>query len=151
MAWLINVSILCDFKSIETQNGHGCNAKPATGMYCSRFIKSVYAYSSLPCLFWPNASHQQDVPLFSADGSMFYTILPAKQGARGEFHHIAGHSAQVSELSLPRVILESFLTQFVLCPACLQCPPLITEATCLHLLPAQLLKCHFYLMNHFTH
>lgn len=58
--------------------------------------KSVYAYSSLPCLFWPNASRQQDVPLFSADGSMFYTILPAKQGARGEFHHIAGHSAQVS-------------------------------------------------------
>lgn len=32
---------------------------------------------------------------------MFYTILPAKQGARGEFHHIAGLSAQVSQLSLP--------------------------------------------------
>uniref|UniRef100_A0A8C9ZZC0 Dipeptidyl-peptidase 10 (Non-functional) n=1 Tax=Sander lucioperca TaxID=283035 RepID=A0A8C9ZZC0_SANLU len=31
----------------------------------------------------------QDVPLFSADGSVFYTILPAKQGARGEFHHIS--------------------------------------------------------------
>uniref|UniRef100_A0A8C4GT28 Inactive dipeptidyl peptidase 10 n=1 Tax=Dicentrarchus labrax TaxID=13489 RepID=A0A8C4GT28_DICLA len=30
----------------------------------------------------------EDVPLFSADGSVFYTILPAKQGARGEFHHI---------------------------------------------------------------
>uniref|UniRef100_A0A3B4F0W2 Dipeptidyl-peptidase 6b n=1 Tax=Pundamilia nyererei TaxID=303518 RepID=A0A3B4F0W2_9CICH len=32
----------------------------------------------------------EDVPLFSADGSVFYTILPAKQGARGEFRHIAG-------------------------------------------------------------
>lgn len=39
---------------------------------------------------------RQDEPLFSADGSVFYTILPAKQGARGEFHHIAGLSAQVS-------------------------------------------------------
>uniref|UniRef100_A0A7N8X7U4 Dipeptidyl-peptidase 6b n=1 Tax=Mastacembelus armatus TaxID=205130 RepID=A0A7N8X7U4_9TELE len=36
---------------------------------------------------------QQDVPLFSADGSVFYTILPAKQGARGEFHHIAAASS----------------------------------------------------------
>uniref|UniRef100_A0A8C3ACI1 Uncharacterized protein n=1 Tax=Cyclopterus lumpus TaxID=8103 RepID=A0A8C3ACI1_CYCLU len=35
---------------------------------------------------------RQDVPLFSADGSVFYTILPAKQGARGEFQHIAGLS-----------------------------------------------------------
>lgn len=41
----------------------------------------------------------QEVPLFSADSSMFYTILPAKQGARGEFHHIAGLSAQVSRRS----------------------------------------------------
>ncbi|KAF1390093.1 hypothetical protein PFLUV_G00054540 [Perca fluviatilis] len=40
-------------------------------------------------------NQRQDVPLFSADGSVFYTILPAKQGARGEFHHIAGLSAQV--------------------------------------------------------
>uniref|UniRef100_A0A673CT00 Cytochrome c domain-containing protein n=1 Tax=Sphaeramia orbicularis TaxID=375764 RepID=A0A673CT00_9TELE len=37
-----------------------------------------------------------DVPLFSSDGPMFYTILPAKQGASGEFHHIANLSAQVS-------------------------------------------------------
>ncbi|XP_036961369.1 inactive dipeptidyl peptidase 10 isoform X1 [Acanthopagrus latus] len=40
-------------------------------------------------------NQRQDVPLFSADGSVFYTILPAKQGARGEFHHIAGLSAQL--------------------------------------------------------
>uniref|UniRef100_A0A665W652 Dipeptidyl-peptidase 6b n=1 Tax=Echeneis naucrates TaxID=173247 RepID=A0A665W652_ECHNA len=31
----------------------------------------------------------------SFDGSVFYAILPAKQGARGEFHHIAAHSVQV--------------------------------------------------------
>uniref|UniRef100_A0AAZ1Y4W0 Dipeptidyl-peptidase 6b n=1 Tax=Oreochromis aureus TaxID=47969 RepID=A0AAZ1Y4W0_OREAU len=29
-------------------------------------------------------------PVFVRDGFVFYTILPAKQGARGEFHHIAG-------------------------------------------------------------
>uniref|UniRef100_A0A8C3G7P7 Uncharacterized protein n=1 Tax=Cyclopterus lumpus TaxID=8103 RepID=A0A8C3G7P7_CYCLU len=56
---------------------------------------------------------QMDVPLFSADGSVFYTILPAKQGARGEFQHIAGLSAQVSfegsSLLLPSVILKRFL------------------------------------------
>uniref|UniRef100_A0A8C5GVA1 Inactive dipeptidyl peptidase 10-like n=1 Tax=Gouania willdenowi TaxID=441366 RepID=A0A8C5GVA1_GOUWI len=34
-------------------------------------------------------NRRQDVPLFSGDGSVFYTIVPAKQGARGEFHHIA--------------------------------------------------------------
>lgn len=39
---------------------------------------------------------QQDMPLFSSDGPMFYTIMPAKQGASGEFHHIANLSAQVS-------------------------------------------------------
>lgn len=44
---------------------------------------------------------QQDVPLFTADGSMFYTILAAKQGARGEFHHIAGLSAQVGQTLRP--------------------------------------------------
>uniref|UniRef100_A0A8C6M9K5 Dipeptidyl-peptidase 10 (Non-functional) n=1 Tax=Nothobranchius furzeri TaxID=105023 RepID=A0A8C6M9K5_NOTFU len=44
----------------------------------------------------------QDVPLFTADGSAFYTILPAKQGARGEFHHIACLAAQVSSRT-PRV------------------------------------------------
>lgn len=38
----------------------------------------------------------QEVPLFSADGSVFYLTLPAKQGARGEFRHIASLSSQVS-------------------------------------------------------
>uniref|UniRef100_A0A8C3AED8 Uncharacterized protein n=1 Tax=Cyclopterus lumpus TaxID=8103 RepID=A0A8C3AED8_CYCLU len=60
---------------------------------------------------------QMDVPLFSADGSVFYTILPAKQGARGEFQHIAGLSAQVSfegsSLLLPSVILKRFLQKLV--------------------------------------
>lgn len=40
---------------------------------------------------------KQDIPLFTADGSMFYTILAAKQGARGEFYHIAALSAQVGK------------------------------------------------------
>ena len=52
--------------------------------------------TSLSAFFWLGAFLQQDVPLFSADGSLFYTILPAKQGARGEFRHIASLSAQVS-------------------------------------------------------
>lgn len=47
------------------------------------------------CLSFDSNFLRQDVPLFSADGSVFYTILPAKQGARGEFHHIAGLTAQV--------------------------------------------------------
>ncbi|XP_076840196.1 inactive dipeptidyl peptidase 10 [Brachyhypopomus gauderio] len=36
----------------------------------------------------------QEAPLFSADGSQFYLTLPAKQGASGEFRHIAGIPAQ---------------------------------------------------------
>uniref|UniRef100_A0A8C3ADI1 Uncharacterized protein n=1 Tax=Cyclopterus lumpus TaxID=8103 RepID=A0A8C3ADI1_CYCLU len=49
----------------------------------------------------------EDVPLFSADGSVFYTILPAKQGARGEFQHIAGLSAQPAIPSVPPRFLTS--------------------------------------------
>ncbi|XP_040009621.1 inactive dipeptidyl peptidase 10 isoform X1 [Xiphias gladius] len=52
-------------------------------------------------------NQRQDVPLFSADGSVFYTILPAKQGARGEFHHIAGISAQPAIPSVPPRFLTS--------------------------------------------
>ncbi|TNN57217.1 Inactive dipeptidyl peptidase 10 [Liparis tanakae] len=43
----------------------------------------------------PPLQYTADVPLFSADGSVFYAVLPAKQGARGEFQHIAGSSAQL--------------------------------------------------------
>ncbi|XP_056280030.1 inactive dipeptidyl peptidase 10 isoform X1 [Pseudoliparis swirei] len=50
---------------------------------------------------------RQDVPLFSANGSVFYTILPAKQGARGEFQHIAGFSAQPAIPSVPPRFLTS--------------------------------------------
>uniref|UniRef100_A0A3B5B776 Inactive dipeptidyl peptidase 10-like n=1 Tax=Stegastes partitus TaxID=144197 RepID=A0A3B5B776_9TELE len=49
----------------------------------------------------------EDVPLFSADGSVFYTILPAKQGARGEFHHVAGVTAQPAIPSVPPRFLTS--------------------------------------------
>uniref|UniRef100_A0A8C7R6W0 Inactive dipeptidyl peptidase 10-like n=1 Tax=Oncorhynchus mykiss TaxID=8022 RepID=A0A8C7R6W0_ONCMY len=41
-----------------------------------------------------------EVPLFSSDGSWFYLTLPAKQGARGEFRHIASLPAQVSVRAL---------------------------------------------------
>ncbi|XP_077368906.1 inactive dipeptidyl peptidase 10 isoform X3 [Festucalex cinctus] len=50
---------------------------------------------------------QQDVPLFSEDGSVFYSILPAKQGARGEFSHVAALSAQPSIPSSPPRFLTS--------------------------------------------
>ncbi|XP_023144822.2 inactive dipeptidyl peptidase 10 [Amphiprion ocellaris] len=52
-------------------------------------------------------NQRQDVPLFSADSSVFYTILPAKQGARGEFHHIAGLTAQPAIPSVPPRFLTS--------------------------------------------
>ncbi|XP_075898617.1 inactive dipeptidyl peptidase 10 [Nelusetta ayraudi] len=52
-------------------------------------------------------NRRQEVPLFSADSSMFYTILPAKQGARGEFHHIAGLSAQLAVPTVPPRFLTS--------------------------------------------
>ncbi|XP_047455928.1 inactive dipeptidyl peptidase 10 [Mugil cephalus] len=52
-------------------------------------------------------NQRQDVPLFSADGSVFYTVLPAKQGARGEFHHIAGLTAQAAIPSVPPRFLTS--------------------------------------------
>uniref|UniRef100_A0A3B3UTJ1 Inactive dipeptidyl peptidase 10-like n=1 Tax=Poecilia latipinna TaxID=48699 RepID=A0A3B3UTJ1_9TELE len=51
----------------------------------------------------------EDLPLFTSDGSMFYTILPAKQGARGEFHHIAGLTVQVS--NFPSFIIILCLTK----------------------------------------
>ncbi|XP_019721307.1 inactive dipeptidyl peptidase 10 [Hippocampus comes] len=50
---------------------------------------------------------QQDVPLFSDDGSIFYAILPAKQGARGEFSHLAALSAQPTGPSSPPRFLTS--------------------------------------------
>uniref|UniRef100_A0A3Q3XAT7 Inactive dipeptidyl peptidase 10-like n=1 Tax=Mola mola TaxID=94237 RepID=A0A3Q3XAT7_MOLML len=60
-----------------------------------RWLNRVQNHSVLcVCEATTGACSEQDVPLFSADGSMFYTILPAKQGARGEFHHIAGLSSQ---------------------------------------------------------
>nr|XP_015199530.1 PREDICTED: inactive dipeptidyl peptidase 10-like isoform X1 [Lepisosteus oculatus] len=37
---------------------------------------------------------QQEAPLFSQDGSIFYLTLPAKQGARGEYRHVATLAAQ---------------------------------------------------------
>ncbi|CAG6021838.1 unnamed protein product [Menidia menidia] len=52
-------------------------------------------------------NQRQEVPLFTQDVSIFYTILPAKQGARGEFHHIAGVTAQPAIPSVPPRFLTS--------------------------------------------
>ncbi|XP_033933791.1 inactive dipeptidyl peptidase 10-like, partial [Pseudochaenichthys georgianus] len=52
-------------------------------------------------------NQRQDVPLFSSDASVFYSILPAKQGARGEFLHVAALSAQAAVPSVPPRFLTS--------------------------------------------
>uniref|UniRef100_A0A3Q2CQY5 Inactive dipeptidyl peptidase 10-like n=1 Tax=Cyprinodon variegatus TaxID=28743 RepID=A0A3Q2CQY5_CYPVA len=60
------------------------------------------------CEATTGACSEQDVPLFTSDGSMFYTVLPAKQGARGEFHHIAGLTVQQPAIpSVPPRFLTS--------------------------------------------
>uniref|UniRef100_A0A3Q2U4K4 Inactive dipeptidyl peptidase 10-like n=1 Tax=Fundulus heteroclitus TaxID=8078 RepID=A0A3Q2U4K4_FUNHE len=60
------------------------------------------------CEATTGACSEQDVPLFSSDGSIFYTVLPAKQGARGEFHHIAGLTVQQPAIpSVPPRFLTS--------------------------------------------
>ncbi|XP_055021911.1 inactive dipeptidyl peptidase 10 [Boleophthalmus pectinirostris] len=52
-------------------------------------------------------NQRQDLPLFSSEGPVFYTILPAKQGASGEFHHIANLSAQPVTPTVPPRFLTS--------------------------------------------
>ncbi|XP_067301877.1 LOW QUALITY PROTEIN: inactive dipeptidyl peptidase 10 [Pseudorasbora parva] len=52
-------------------------------------------------------NQRQEEPLFTADGSLFYLILPAKQGARGEFLHIASLPAQASTPSVSPRFLTS--------------------------------------------
>lgn len=78
----------------------------------ARFKLKVYNYWSPVSFLWLSSFLQQEVPLFSADGSVFYTILPAKQGARGEFHHVAGLSAQVSLRAINFYSLMSSLSNF---------------------------------------
>lgn len=100
-----------------------------------------------------SSSLEQDVPLFTADGSMFYTILAGKQGARGEFHHIASLSTQVSrgvgvggDVSQTTVITLHSL-------ACLQCPPhplLLKQFACI-CFPPNYRNATFLSMNHFSH
>ncbi|KAL4623688.1 inactive dipeptidyl peptidase 10-like isoform X1 [Arapaima gigas] len=51
--------------------------------------------------------HLQEAPLFSEDGSSFYLTLPAKQGARGDFRHIASLPAQPVASSAPPRFLTS--------------------------------------------
>ncbi|XP_067095583.1 inactive dipeptidyl peptidase 10 [Osmerus mordax] len=52
-------------------------------------------------------NQRQEVPLFSADGSLFFLTLPAKQGARGEFRHIASFPVQPTGPSGPPRFLTS--------------------------------------------
>uniref|UniRef100_A0A4W5P875 Dipeptidyl peptidase like 10 n=1 Tax=Hucho hucho TaxID=62062 RepID=A0A4W5P875_9TELE len=40
-------------------------------------------------------SKQNQEPVFSRDGSIFFLTVPVKQGGRGEFHHIAMFTTQV--------------------------------------------------------
>ncbi|KAJ8390509.1 hypothetical protein AAFF_G00103060 [Aldrovandia affinis] len=54
---------------------------------------------------WQN--QRQEAPLFSGDGSVFYLTLPAKQGARGEFRHIAALPVQPAVPSVPPRFLTS--------------------------------------------
>ncbi|XP_038866806.1 inactive dipeptidyl peptidase 10 [Salvelinus namaycush] len=59
------------------------------------------------CEATTGACSEQEVPLFSSDGSWFYLTLPAKQGARGEFRHIASLPAQPAIPSVPPRFLTS--------------------------------------------
>ncbi|KAG7472006.1 hypothetical protein MATL_G00104060 [Megalops atlanticus] len=54
---------------------------------------------------WQN--QRQEEPLFAGDGSVFYLTLPAKQGARGEFQHIAALPVQPAVPSVPPRFLTS--------------------------------------------
>ncbi|XP_051781010.1 inactive dipeptidyl peptidase 10 isoform X2 [Erpetoichthys calabaricus] len=50
---------------------------------------------------------KQEAPLFQQDGSVFFLTIPAKQGARGEFHHVAMLSAQPGSSPAPLRFLTS--------------------------------------------
>ncbi|XP_041097411.1 inactive dipeptidyl peptidase 10 isoform X2 [Polyodon spathula] len=52
-------------------------------------------------------SKPQEEPLFSQDGSSFFLTLPVKQGARGEFQHIALLSTQATAPTTPSRFLTS--------------------------------------------
>uniref|UniRef100_A0A7N6BVN1 Dipeptidyl-peptidase 6b n=1 Tax=Anabas testudineus TaxID=64144 RepID=A0A7N6BVN1_ANATE len=49
-----------------------------------------------------------------SDGSVFYSILPAKQGARGEFHHITGLSPAIPSVP-PRFLTSGSWDVTLLC------------------------------------
>ncbi|CAB1329972.1 unnamed protein product [Coregonus sp. 'balchen'] len=80
-----------------------------------RYISMVTWISSTQlAVRWLNRAQNQselcEVPLFSSDGSWFYLTLPAKQGARGEFRHIASLPAQPAIPSVPPRFLTYFLS-----------------------------------------
>uniref|UniRef100_A0A8C4SDW4 Dipeptidylpeptidase IV N-terminal domain-containing protein n=1 Tax=Erpetoichthys calabaricus TaxID=27687 RepID=A0A8C4SDW4_ERPCA len=47
---------------------------------------------------------QQEAPLFQQDGSVFFLTIPAKQGARGEFHHVLMLPSKVPSVAIPDVL-----------------------------------------------
>ncbi|CAG03962.1 unnamed protein product, partial [Tetraodon nigroviridis] len=96
---LQNQSVLC---VCEATTG-ACSEKHKVAMDIMQNRRQESFYITYP-FFWV---FKQDVPLFTADGSLFYTILAAKQGARGEFHHIAALSAQPAVPTVPPRFLTS--------------------------------------------
>ncbi|KAI9540505.1 hypothetical protein NQZ68_039868 [Dissostichus eleginoides] len=72
-----------------------------------RFLNRVQNQSVLCVCEATTGACSEDVPLFSSDASVFYSILPAKQGARGEFLHVAALSAQAAVPSVPPRFLTS--------------------------------------------
>ncbi|XP_048873559.1 inactive dipeptidyl peptidase 10 [Brienomyrus brachyistius] len=80
------------------QNQSALSVCEATTGACSEKHK-------LPVDIWQD--QLQEVPLFSKDASTFYLTLPAKQGARGEFRHVASLQAQPPVPSAPPRFLTS--------------------------------------------
>ncbi|MGH0190402.1 UNVERIFIED_CONTAM: hypothetical protein FKN15_045968 [Acipenser sinensis] len=61
-----------------------------------RWLTRPQSQSALTiCEATTGACLEQEEPLFSQDGSTFFLTLPVKQGARGEFQHIALLSTQI--------------------------------------------------------
>lgn len=54
----------------------------------------MFDWSVAPPLPPPPLQNQE--PVFSRDGNRFFLTVPVKQGGRGEFHHIAMFTTQVS-------------------------------------------------------
>ncbi|MGH0187781.1 UNVERIFIED_CONTAM: hypothetical protein FKN15_026897 [Acipenser sinensis] len=73
-----------------------------------RWLTRPQSQSALTiCEATTGACLEQEEPLFSQDGSTFFLTLPVKQGARGEFQHIALLSTQAAAPTTPSRFLTS--------------------------------------------